>query len=83
MRRSCAAKAAHDITATGRHVAFAIHLQAGQPDSRPPAPVAPVVARLEDARHRQPPPRPQAEPAEHTDTSHLPAFLLRPIRRKA
>jgi hypothetical protein len=53
-----------------------------RPDSRPPTPAAPVVARLEDARHRQHT-RPQAEPADHADTSHLPAFLLRPIRRKA
>jgi len=54
-----------------------------RPEARSAAPPAPVVARLEDARHRQHT-RPQAEPADHAaDTSHLPAFLLRPIRRKA
>ncbi len=50
-----------------------------QETGRSPAP----VARLEDARHRQharPAPKEGADPA---DTSHLPAFLLRPIQRKA
>jgi superfamily II DNA/RNA helicase len=62
------------------------HRQSGRdetprPETQPPAP---VVARLEDVRHRQQPRPAQAEqPAEHADTSHLPAFLLRPIRRKA
>ncbi len=45
------------------------------------APAAAPVARIDDARsRRQPEPR---EPAEEMDTSHLPAFLLRPVRLKA
>ena len=40
---------------------------------------APKVARIEEARHR---PAAQA-PEPEGDTSHLPAFLLRPIRVKA
>jgi superfamily II DNA/RNA helicase len=52
-------------------------------DARP----APV-ARIDDARRRQGSDRPAAErapdhAAEPADTSHLPAFLLRPIRVKA
>jgi superfamily II DNA/RNA helicase len=39
------------------------------------------VARIEEARRRQPPARPR-EPADHSE-SHLPAFLLRPVRGKA
>ena len=46
-------------------------------EQRQPAP----VARIEEARHRRAPPRPR-EPAGH-DGSHLPAFLLRPVRGKA
>src|SRR3954452_18732455 len=38
------------------------------------------VAHLEEARSRRPPARPRAEEA---DDSHLPAFLLRPVRLKA
>ena len=45
--------------------------------SAQPAP----VARIEEARHRQAPARPR-EPVDH-DSSHLPAFLLRPVRGKA
>jgi superfamily II DNA/RNA helicase len=41
----------------------------------------PPVARIEEARHRQAPARAR-EPADH-DNSHLPAFLLRPVRGKA
>ncbi len=46
-------------------------------EPRQPAP----IARIEEARRQQPrPPRPQTtEPAD----SHLPAFLLRPVRSKA
>ena len=39
------------------------------------------VARIDEARHRQPPARPR-DSAEQ-DGSHLPAFLLRPVRGKA
>jgi superfamily II DNA/RNA helicase len=39
------------------------------------------VARIEEARQRQQPARPR-EPADQ-DNSHLPAFLLRPVRGKA
>ena len=46
-------------------------------EQRQPAP----VARIEEARHRQAPARPR-EPADQ-DGSHLPAFLLRPVRGKA
>jgi superfamily II DNA/RNA helicase len=46
-----------------------------------PAPASAPVARIDAARpRRQPEPR---EPAEDMDTSHLPAFLLRPVRLKA
>jgi superfamily II DNA/RNA helicase len=38
------------------------------------------VARLDEARTRRPKPQPQAEDG---DTSHLPAFLLRPVPLKA
>jgi superfamily II DNA/RNA helicase len=54
----------------------------GQPAvERHPAP----VARLEEVRqHRQAPPRPRENAAQtDADTSHLPAFLLRPVRLKA
>jgi superfamily II DNA/RNA helicase len=51
--------------------------QAPRREQRQPAP----VARIEEARHRQAPARPR-EPADH-DSSHLPAFLLRPVRGKA
>jgi superfamily II DNA/RNA helicase len=44
---------------------------------RDPAP----VTRIEEARRRQPQPRPQ--PASEPMTGHLPAFLLRPVRGKA
>jgi hypothetical protein len=49
-----------------------------RPEPRSPAP----VARIEEARHRSPPPRPPREPADQSD-GHLPAFLLRPVRGKA
>jgi superfamily II DNA/RNA helicase len=59
-------------------------VQADTPQPQPPRreqrPLAPV-ARIEEARHRQAPARPR-EPADH-DSSHLPAFLLRPVRGKA
>jgi superfamily II DNA/RNA helicase len=48
-----------------------------RPEQRQPAP----VARIDEARHRQPPARPR-DSAEQ-DGSHLPAFLLRPVRGKA
>jgi superfamily II DNA/RNA helicase len=57
--------------------------EASRPERAETRPPAPVVARLEDARHRQQARPAQAEPADHADTSHLPAFLLRPIRRNA
>jgi hypothetical protein len=44
------------------------------------------VARIEEARprHRPEPQREiQRERVEETDGSHLPAFLLRPVRLKA
>jgi len=44
---------------------------------REPAP----VARLDDARSRKPRPQPEAE--DDDALSHLPAFLLRPVRVKA
>jgi len=46
-------------------------------EQRQPAP----IARIEEARHRQAPAR-SREPADQ-DGSHLPAFLLRPVRGKA
>ena len=54
--------------------------EAPRPQERAPAP----VARIDEARQRQAPARPR-EPAADTDTagSHLPAFLLRPVRVKA
>ena len=48
-----------------------------RPDAERPAA---SVARLDEARSRR---RPRPEPAEEPDTSHLPAFLLRPFRIKA
>jgi superfamily II DNA/RNA helicase len=49
-----------------------------QPDQPPPA----NVARLDEARsRRKPPPPPQR--IEEPDHTHLPAFLLRPVRVKA
>src|SRR5215218_8966038 len=51
--------------------------QAPRREHRQPAP----VARIEEARHRPAPARPR-EPVDH-DSSHLPAFLLRPVRGKA
>ena len=47
-----------------------------RPAQRPPAP----VARIDEARPAQARPR---ERAEEADGSHLPAFLLRPVRLKA
>jgi superfamily II DNA/RNA helicase len=47
-----------------------------RPAQRPPAP----VARIEEVRPAHARPR---ERAEETDGSHLPAFLLRPVRLKA
>jgi superfamily II DNA/RNA helicase len=47
---------------------------------RPEQPAAPV-ARLDEARRR--PPAPKHERDDEADTSHLPAFLLRPVRLKA
>jgi hypothetical protein len=46
------------------------------------------VARIEEARPRRHPepsrhPEPKREHAQDSDTSHLPAFLLRPVRAKA
>jgi superfamily II DNA/RNA helicase len=46
-----------------------------RPEPREPAP----VARIEEARHRHPP-RPPREPAD-SGNGHLPAFLLRPVRK--
>jgi superfamily II DNA/RNA helicase len=46
-----------------------------RPEPREPAP----VARIEEARHRHPP-RPAREPAD-SGNGHLPAFLLRPVRK--
>jgi superfamily II DNA/RNA helicase len=40
------------------------------------------VARLDEARSRRRP-EPRREPADEADTSHLPAFLLRPVTLKA
>jgi superfamily II DNA/RNA helicase len=51
--------------------------QSPRREQRPSAP----VARIDEARHRQAPARPR-EPADQ-DSSHLPAFLLRPVRGKA
>jgi superfamily II DNA/RNA helicase len=50
--------------------------------AQPPAP-APVVARIEDARHRQQARPPRPEVVVQPDHEHLPAFLLRPVRSKA
>ena len=54
--------------------------RSAEPDSRP----APV-ARIDEARKRHSSDRPAAErsPETSADASHLPAFLLRPIRVKA
>jgi superfamily II DNA/RNA helicase len=60
-------------------------VQADTPQPQPPRrePRAPApVARIEEARHRQAPPPRSREPADN-DSSHLPAFLLRPVRGKA
>jgi superfamily II DNA/RNA helicase len=54
----------------------------GQRRSQRPAP----VARIEEARSRrgpQPAPAPMPAHADEGDASHLPAFLLRPVRQKA
>jgi superfamily II DNA/RNA helicase len=58
----------------------------GHAASQDPKPAP--VARIDEARPRRAPDRPAAEraperAAEPADTSHLPAFLLRPIRVKA
>ena len=55
------------------------------PQERPAAqqyhePAPAKVARIDEARSRRPPSQPLAEEA---DSSHLPAFLLRPVRLKA
>jgi len=55
--------------------------QQARPQPREQQPAAPV-ARIEEARHRHAPARPPREPAEDGG-SHLPAFLLRPVRGKA
>jgi superfamily II DNA/RNA helicase len=49
----------------------------------PPRERAAKVAPISTARPRRPPPPPRAPVEEEQDTSHLPAFLLRPIRIKA
>ena len=57
-----------------------------QQDARPPQErAAAPVARIEDARPRPAAPQRRPEPADEVDpaTSHLPAFLLRPVRLKA
>jgi superfamily II DNA/RNA helicase len=46
------------------------------------APVAAPVARLDEVRPRRQQ-EPKREHSEEADTSHLPAFLLRPVRLKA
>ena len=66
--------ASNQVQASQAHTPEA---QAPRREQRPPAP----VARIEEARHRQAPARPR-EPVDH-DSSHLPAFLLRPVRGKA
>jgi superfamily II DNA/RNA helicase len=38
------------------------------------------IARIEDARSRRAPPSPPRSRSEDADTSHLPAFLLRPVK---
>jgi len=38
------------------------------------------IARIEDARSRRAPPSPPRSRGEDTDTPHLPAFLLRPVK---
>ena len=38
------------------------------------------IARIEDARSRRAPPSPPRSRNEDADTSHLPAFLLRPVK---
>jgi superfamily II DNA/RNA helicase len=56
--------------------------RSGQPPQKAkPAAPAPV-ARLDEARPRRQP-EPQRERNEDSDGSHLPAFLLRPVRVKA
>jgi len=49
-----------------------------RPAKRPPAP----VASLEERRPRRPP-EPARQQPEDDELSHLPAFLLRPVRAKA
>jgi len=48
-------------------------------EQRPSAP-APKVARIDEARSRRPKPQPQTDEG---DSTHLPAFLLRPVPLKA
>ncbi len=62
--------------------------EAAERPERAPAPAA--VARIDEARQRQAPPSPARQPAqrqhdagEDAANSHLPAFLLRPVRLKA
>jgi superfamily II DNA/RNA helicase len=56
--------------------------QSAKPHSpKPPAQPSAQVARLEPARRR--PPQPQQAADVEGDHSHLPAFLLRPVRVKA
>jgi superfamily II DNA/RNA helicase len=57
----------------------------GQRRSQRPAPAPAPIARIDEARSRRGPQQPVSAPV-HTDdgdASHLPAFLLRPVRQKA
>jgi superfamily II DNA/RNA helicase len=53
-----------------------------EPREQPQAALVAPIARIEEARHRHPPARPPRESADDVG-SHLPAFLLRPVRGKA
>jgi superfamily II DNA/RNA helicase len=56
----------------------------GGPPPHKAKPAAPApVARLDEARRPRRQPEPQRERNEDSDGSHLPAFLLRPVRVKA
>jgi superfamily II DNA/RNA helicase len=52
-------------------------------DRRPQRPTTAPVARIDDARPRRAPPPVRPRQDDSADASHLPAFLLRPVRVKA
>ena len=69
-------------SATASHAARTVPPAASRPVSQPAAAPPAPVARLDEARSRRRPAA-QEEAADEAALSHLPAFLLRPIRVKA